>query len=279
MEQSPNDTKALVAKFLALWEKADITNLMGLFADDVLYHDMTSGSIIKYCELERFLAETFAREEGSSLEFHDVIYPKDGSVLLHWRQNLQTRESVEPIEIGGVELIVFEHDKIVSVHEFYDYRGVTSDPADAVATDSQDEQLSKLGLSELDLQTISTTLSQYFEGERPFLDPRLNLAAVSKAMGYTRNQISYVINHVIGCTFYEFVNKHRVNHVIARMEEADADFSIVKVAIESGFNTISGFYNAFKRQTGVTPSVYRQTALNSLRSVRTREDDALASSP
>ncbi|MEM8936087.1 MAG: helix-turn-helix domain-containing protein [Pseudomonadota bacterium] len=275
MGQPAKDTKELVAEYLALWEKADIARLMNMYSDTVLYHDMTSGSVVKFADLEHFLSETFSREAGSSLHFNDVIYPKDDSVLLHWTQNLHIQGQKEPVAVGGVELIVFENGKIVSVHEFYDYRETADSDVESASTDAQahDEQLSKLGLGEGDLKNISSIVTEYFETKRPFLDSKLNLATVADTMGYTRNQVSYVINHVIGCSFYEYVNKHRVNYVIDRMGEAGPNFSVVKIAIEAGFNTISGFYNAFKKQTGVTPSVYRKNALKAGHSVRSRADD------
>lgn len=273
MRQVSNDIKGLVARYLSYWEKADTANLMSMFAEDVQYHDMTSGAIVRHEELEAFLQDTFARETDSNLEINNVIYPKEDSALIHWTQILRLKESMEAVQVGGVELLVFEHGKITSVHEFYDYRGIDAGRSELSADEEHYEQLSKLGLAEGDLEKIADAISAYFKTEKPYLDPKLNLAAIADALGYTRNQISYVINHRIGCSFYDFVNRHRVNHSIKRMEEAGPEFSVVKAAVEAGFNTISGFYNAFKKQTGATPSVYRKTAIDEPDSVRTRMDD------
>ena len=260
LQHETNELTCLVTQYLAFWEKADIAGLISMYAEDIEYHDMTSGTIVHRADIEPFLRETFARETGPGIEINDVIYPKEGSALVHWTQHLQLQNSMENVQVGGVELMVFEAGKIVSIHEFYDYRGIEPVGAEAPGGDESHDQLSKLGLTEGDLQKIAAAIVEYFKAEKPYLDPKLNLAAISSALGFTRNQISYVINHEIGSSFYDFVNRHRVDHSISQMAEAGRQFSVVKVAVESGFNTISGFYNAFKKQTGMTPSVYRKAA-------------------
>ena len=260
LQHDTNDVTDLVTQYLAYWKEADIAGLISMYADDIEYHDMTSGTVVHLQDLEPVLRETFARESDRGLEINDVIFPKEGSALVHWTQHLKLQNSMENVQVGGVELMVFENGKIVSIHEFYDYRGIEPASAEAPSSDDSHDQLSKLGLTEGDLQKIAAAIVDYFKAEKPYLDPKLNLAAISSALGFTRNQISYVINHEIGSSFYDFVNRHRVDHSISQMAEAGRQFSVVKVAVESGFNTISGFYNAFKKQTGMTPSVYRKTA-------------------
>jgi AraC-like DNA-binding protein len=109
------------------------------------------------------------------------------------------------------------------------------------------------------LQLIAAEIKDYFEQKTPYLEPELNLTMVSEILGYTRNQMSYVINHVLGQTFYELVNTRRIEYVLKQMAVVDSKQTILDMAINAGFNSVSGFYSAFKKHTGVTPAKYRRS--------------------
>ena len=116
----------------------------------------------------------------------------------------------------------------------------------------------KLGLCEADVINIQDRLERYFSDNQAFLNANINLSRVAQAVNVTRNQLSFVINHGLQSSFYELVNRHRILYVIDQMPPSNVSYSVVSAALEAGFNSISGFYNAFKKQTGVTPSVYRK---------------------
>jgi len=65
-----------------------------------------------------------------------------------------------------------------------------------------------------------------------------------------------VINHVLDKTFYDLINSHRIDHAIDKMSSPENNFSILELGYDAGFNSVSGFYNAFKKQTEKTPAQY-----------------------
>ena len=257
-DQTRAELEGTVSRYLTHWRAADIASIVGMCAKGIQYHDLTSGAIIHYTELERFLNDTFAVEDGSAIEFNSISYPNDNSAFIHWTQRLKVPEQTDAISVGGVELLVIENDKIVSVHEFYDYRVPAPAEEDTDKASLHDEQMKKLGLCEDDVSDIKDQLERFFGQNKAFLDPNISLSGVARALNVTRNQLSFVINHGLQSSFYELVNRHRIVYVIDNMPPADAPYSVVTAALEAGFNSISGFYNAFKKQTGVTPSVYRK---------------------
>ena len=46
----------------------------------------------------------------------------------------------------------------------------------------------------------------------------------------------------------------RIEHAISLLE--NTDYKVVDVALESGFDSISGFYDTFRKITGTTPNKF-----------------------
>jgi hypothetical protein len=74
--------------------------------------------------------------------------------------------------------------------------------------------VSRLGLSPRQFSFMAEDLQQYFQRQQPYLDPELDLQRVAKECGYSRNQISYLLNQVLGQSFYRYVNQARLQHLL-----------------------------------------------------------------
>jgi AraC-like DNA-binding protein len=91
--------------------------------------------------------------------------------------------------------------------------------------------------------------------EQPWLEPELTLTELAQRLHTNPGLLSKVINAGCGQNFNDFVNTYRVRE--ARRKLADARFahySLVGVALESGFNSKSTFNRVFKKLTGQAPS-------------------------
>lgn len=87
--------------------------------------------------------------------------------------------------------------------------------------------------------------------EQPWLEPELTLTELAQRLRTTPNVLSKVINAGCGQNFNDFVNTYRVHE--ARRKLADprfAHYSLVGVALESGFNSKSTFNRVFKKLLG-----------------------------
>lgn len=246
----------IVGAYLDNWKASDIGGLRSMYAPDVKYHDLTSGAIIGFDDIEPFLRNTFDMEPDSDFTFNNIVYPNDESAFIHWTQNLSVPGRKRNVDVAGVELIVVRDCKIVSIHEFYDYRLPDPKPEEEDKSSVQAEQLRKLGLDEDRMLEIKENVQRFFEIGEPYLDPDINLVGVAEQLHVTRNQLSFVINNMLSCSFYDLVNQHRITYVQDVIKSADSKFSVVTVALEAGFNSISGFYSAFKKATGMTPTAY-----------------------
>jgi AraC-like DNA-binding protein len=96
--------------------------------------------------------------------------------------------------------------------------------------------------------------------ERLYLQPMLDLDALTRRLGWPRNEISAAINGHFGMNFYDFVNAYRVRQVKALMASARAQqITLFGLALEAGFNSKPTFNAVFKKLTRLTPSQYART--------------------
>ncbi len=92
------------------------------------------------------------------------------------------------------------------------------------------------------------------DAEKPWLEPELTLSELAQRLRTNAGLLSRVINAGCGQNFNDFVNTYRVAE--ARRKLADprlAHYSLVGVALESGFNSKSTFNRVFKKLTGQVP--------------------------
>ena len=91
--------------------------------------------------------------------------------------------------------------------------------------------------------------------EQPWLEPELTLTELALRLRTHPALLSKVINAGCGQNFNDFVNTYRVHE--ARRKLADpryGHYSLVGVALESGFNSKSTFNRVFKKLLGQAPS-------------------------
>lgn len=100
-------------------------------------------------------------------------------------------------------------------------------------------------------------IKQEMEVNKHYLIPDLSLPELAEKTKFLRNELSEVINNQSGNSFYHFVNEYRISHFKQLLQNIDLKgTTILDLAYESGFNSKSAFYNAFKRVTGLTPKKY-----------------------
>ena len=95
-------------------------------------------------------------------------------------------------------------------------------------------------------------------GQRLYLDPYLSLDSLARIANLSSGYLSSLINTYSQSNFSDYINKFRVEQAKNLIENKDFDkYTVVSIGLESGFNSKSTFYKAFRKFTGITPTEYK----------------------
>ncbi len=140
---------------------------------------------------------------------------------------------------GFVQPEVFEGNKVRKLIPFIKYR--------------------KTGLSNLVAMEMKEKLGTIMLQNKPYLDNTLRMDDVAELLNLSRNHTSQVINQYFNLSFFDFVNKYRVEEAKQLLVNNEEDsLNITQIAYDAGFNNRASFYKAFKKFEGMTPTQYQK---------------------
>jgi len=107
-------------------------------------------------------------------------------------------------------------------------------------------------------EEIYSRIQKLMVDEKAFKNPELSLKALSGQFRQSPQIISMVVNQKSGKNFNSFINHYRIEEASQHLRNPKFEhYTISAIAMESGFNSISSFNTAFKKQTGLTPLAFR----------------------
>lgn len=121
--------------------------------------------------------------------------------------------------------------------------------------DSGTKKYEKSALSPEQLKSVSKKIRAAVEYEKQYRNANLSLRALSDQIGELPNYVSQALNTDINETFFDYVNRLRVEEAMERLTASDD--TVLAIANDVGFNSRSSFYSAFKKVTGQTPTAYK----------------------
>jgi AraC-like DNA-binding protein len=123
-------------------------------------------------------------------------------------------------------------------------------PAPALGADPQDELL-------------AAALSRLMGESRGYAQEGLSLAGLAAQLQTPEYRLRRVINQRLGHrNFNAYVNGLRLSEAMRRLADpAERSLPVLTIALDVGFGSIGPFNRAFKAETGVTPTEFRQHAL------------------
>jgi len=130
----------------------------------------------------------------------------------------------------------------------------------------QTKKYSRSGLSHEKADEYLEKLLKVMEDEKLYCDSELTLGKLSEKIDISAHNLSEIINTKLNQNFFDFVNYYRVEKVKKDLADTHKkNLTLLAIALEAGFNSKSAFNLIFKKQTGLTPSEYKnQISLSSV---------------
>ena len=94
---------------------------------------------------------------------------------------------------------------------------------------------------------------------RQNFNTEIKLEDISMKSFISKNYFSKLFKEVTGINFSDYLQKLRIDEVCSLLRSTD--MKVVDIALKSGFNDITSFYDVFKKHTGFTPGDYRKIRL------------------
>jgi AraC-like DNA-binding protein len=91
-----------------------------------------------------------------------------------------------------------------------------------------------------------------------FLNSNFSLEEAAKELKVSKHQLSQYVNETLGQSFSDLIKTYRIEKA-KKLLKSEKNHTIESLGYDIGFNSKSGFFTAFKKITGLTPSEYQKS--------------------
>ncbi len=110
---------------------------------------------------------------------------------------------------------------------------------------------------ESDKTSIAKKLQQLMKNDRLYLQPDLNLQELAQHLQINAVLVSATINQIFNQNFNDYINGLRIEEFIRLYkEDVNNKYTLLSIALDSGFNSKATFNRAFKKIKGSSPMEY-----------------------
>jgi signal transduction histidine kinase/AraC-like DNA-binding protein/CheY-like chemotaxis protein/ABC-type sugar transport system substrate-binding protein len=192
--------------------------------------------------------------ETPCLVILDLVMPgMDGFAVLDWmRNNKRTRQV--PVLILSGRTLTFEDIQRLERHA-----RVTFQSKDVL---SEEETVASVQRMLLGSDTLPPHTSGLVKRAVAYLHQHyahpLSRWEIAKAVGVSENYLSEIFRRELGLSPWEYLNRYRIRQAKEVLRRTND--SITSVALQVGFTDPAYFSRVFHKETGLSPSAYREEA-------------------
>ena len=132
--------------------------------------------------------------------------------------------------------------------------------ADWKSTDQKNGKYVTSSLKTENIEGYIKKLNHLMDEKKIYLNNEIRLHDIAQMTGVSSHHISQIINEQFGSSFFDFINKRRVEEA-KKLIMDNPKYTLLQIAFDAGFNNKTSFVNAFKKFENKTPSAFRKEQL------------------
>ncbi len=253
-----------VESYFDAWNHSDPKGVADHLTADGIYTDIPANVQRSHDELIKSLSDIFSNYRHRYELIGDIQKSKD-TIAFQYRMYPSDRvDNGEDQDVHrGAEFMTLNGEAAITITDYYDVP--TAEPskfARVASRETQGHKYAKSGLNGDQLSDYKMRLEQIMTIQQAYLQPDLTLPKLAEAVDCSINHLSQVINAGFGMSFFDYLNRYRIEHARSLLTELDGQSgAILNIAFTVGFNSNSAFYAAFKKCVGQTPALYRRAQI------------------
>lgn len=104
---------------------------------------------------------------------------------------------------------------------------------------------------------IAETIDKVMREHKPFVNPDMKIADLAKLANVSSHKLSYVFSQHLNITFYDYINRFRVEEFKNIVKEKGVDsLTLSALAEQAGFSSRASFFRYFKKIENISPGEY-----------------------
>ena len=108
---------------------------------------------------------------------------------------------------------------------------------------------------------VLVKMEKLMKSDKIFTRAKITIDDLANKLNTNRSYLSQIINSHFQTNFKSFINSYRIGEARRLLVNSDyRNYTIEAIATEVGFGSKSVFNETFKRETGITPSVFQRNA-------------------
>ncbi len=128
-------------------------------------------------------------------------------------------------------------------------------------SESDGRKNAKQNLDEEFVTDLGKQMEVLLESDDFYKNPNLKMPDLASKLNTTPHLLSQYLNESLNKNFSQFINEHRVEEAVKLLSSSNK-LTVEAIAYDSGFNSVSAFYAAFKNKKGMTPAAYKKQQAN-----------------
>ena len=111
--------------------------------------------------------------------------------------------------------------------------------------------------------SILLRLQILLEDHQAYLESTITAQTICKILGCNPRDLPRMVKNEYGFGINRLINQYRVRHAVQLIEEEYLkNRTVESLALEVGFRSRNTFYLAFKKETGLSPSIFNNSVID-----------------